>query len=202
MKGKITKMMHFHRALAAIIMATTPLLVGCATGGNVTVLSDAPASGLGSSYAWAKSTTSGDPRVDNDIVRDRMESAIERAMTAKGYRKADAATADILLAYHVGIRDGSETRVDQTPSVMAPPVMCGRFGCSSGYRWGYYGAPAVSVREIQYTEGSLMVNVHDRATEKLVWRAVYDQRLTGKGGDQTTFDKAAAAALKTLPAAR
>ena len=193
---------HVRAALAAVAILALPLLSGCATGGNVTVLSEAPAKGLGTTYAWAKSSTTADPRVDNDIVRDRMERAIETAMAAKGFRKADPASADILLAYHVGIRDGSETRVDQTPSMMAPPVMCGRFGCSTAYNWGYYGPPEVSVREIRYTEGSLMVDVHDRLADKLVWRSVYDQRLTGKGADQAMFDKAAADALKSLPPAK
>ena len=113
-------------ALTATAIAALPLLAGCATGGNVNVLSEAPATGLGQTYAWSKTTTSGDPRVDNDIVRDRMERAIEAAMAAKAYRKVDAAAADILLAYHIGVRDGTETRVDQSPSMMAPPMMCGR----------------------------------------------------------------------------
>ena len=189
----------FHAGFVAAALVALPLVASPAFAEKVNVLSDAPATGLGSSYAWTATAgmVGSDPRIDNDIVQTRMQNAINSAMAVKGYHLADTASADILLTYHIGIRDGSETQVNTMPS---GPMMCGRFGCGGGYRWGYYGAPEVSAREIRYAEGSLMVDVHDRVSDKLVWRAVYDKRLNGKG-EQKTFDKAASTTLKSLPRA-
>ena len=45
-----------------------------------------------------------------------------------------------------------------------------------------------------------MVVVHDRASNWLIWRAVYDKRLNGKG-ERKIFDKAASKTLKSSPRA-
>jgi hypothetical protein len=179
-------------------------LAGCASGGKVTVLSDAPNSPLGQSYAWASTRPDfqgqGSQVADNQIVRNRLEGSVNRVMQAKGYRAADATQADVLMSYHVGLQQKTETRVDSTP-YMGGPMMCGRFGCGGAWNWGYYGPPETSVSTYNYTEGQLILDAVDRRSNKLLWRSVYQDKITSKSADQAAIDKAVDQALKDLPPA-
>jgi len=73
--------------LAAAVAACLPLAACESPGGKVSVLTGTtPLSG--STYAWAPAQTeSGDPRVDNDIMRERIRTAIDTNLAAKGYRQ-------------------------------------------------------------------------------------------------------------------
>lgn len=185
--------------LAAAIAACLPL-AGCESpGGKVSVLTGSTPL-TGSTYAWAPiQAGGGDPRVDNDIMRERIRTAIDTNLAAKGYRQVDAAQAKLLVSYHVGLRTGT----DYSATSMGGPVgggACGIRGCIGGYGWGMYGAPMdVDVRAINYTEGAVMLDLVDTASGKLAWRAISQKRVDEKDATQDGLNAIVADMVKTLP---
>lgn len=189
-------------ALLASAIALSLTLAGCESpGGKVSVLSgQAPLAG--STYAWAPDAQpgSGDPRVDNDIVRERIKTAVDTNLAAKGYRQVDSGQAKLLVAYHIGLQN----KTDYSATSMGAPgggVACGRRGCVGGYGWGMYGAPMdVDVRSINYVEGALMLDLIDTASGKLAWRATSQKRVDEKDATQDGLNAVVADMIKTLPA--
>jgi hypothetical protein len=187
-------------ALAAVAALT---LAACESpGGNVSVLSgDSAAVQPGATYAWAPMAQpgTGDPRVDNDIIRQRIQTAIDTNLAAKGFRQADPATAQLLVSYHLGLQNKTDTRV----SSFGPPMgggVCGIRGCVGGYGWGAYGAPSdIDVRHIDYTEGTLMLDLVDRGSGKLAWRATSQKRVDKDDADQAGVNAIIADMVKSLP---
>jgi hypothetical protein len=185
--------------LAAAIAACLPL-VGCESpGGQVSVLSgNTPLAG--STYAWAPVLPgSGDPRIDNDIMRERIRTAIDTNLAAKGYSQVDPTKAKLLVSYHVGLQN----KTDYSATSMGPTgggMACGVRGCIGGYGWGMYGAPRdVDIRSINYTEGAVMLDLVDAASGKLAWRATSQKRVDQKDGTQDGLNALIADMVKTLP---
>lgn len=87
-----------------------------------------------------------------------IKTAIVREMQARGLQQA-AATPDLLVNIHVQTED--KVRVSETPT--------GYYGYRGGmYGWG--GGVATTVEN--YTEGTLNIDVIDRAASKLVWEGI------------------------------
>ncbi|WP_312162125.1 DUF4136 domain-containing protein [Phenylobacterium sp.] len=190
-------------ALSASLTLASLALAACESpGGKVSVLSgDSVQVAPGSTWAWAPGAQpgSGDPRIDNDIIQGRIKSAVEGALAAKGYRLVDASSANLLVQYHIGLQNKTETRVD-TFGGPRPAVACGIRGCIGGYGWGMYGAPMdVDVRNIDYVEGTVMLDMIDRASGKLAWRATSQKRLDEKDADQAGVNAIVTDMVKSLP---
>lgn len=187
------------KAFLVAAIATCLPLVGCESpGGEVSVLTgQAPLAGT--TYAWAPAQAgSGDPRVDNDIMRERIRTAVDTNLAAKGYRQVDPAQAKLLVSYHVGLQN----KTDYSATSMGGPrgMACGVRGCIGGYGWGMYGAPMdVDVRSINYTEGAVMLDLADAASGKLAWRATSQKRVDQKDGTQDGLNAIVADMVKTLP---
>jgi hypothetical protein len=93
----------------------------------------------------------------NTLVRDRVESALERELQEKGLAP-NAQNPDLIATYTAGSRDIME--LDNAWD-----------GVYRGYGYGYgYGAAWVD----EYTESTLLIDLIDRRTNKLVWRAIVD----------------------------
>jgi hypothetical protein len=186
---------------ALLVAAATACLAltGCESpGGKVSVLTgSAPLAG--STYAWAPAQAgSGDPRVDNDIMRERIRTAIDTNLAAKGYRQVDATQAKLLVSYHVGLQN--KTDYSATSMGGGPGMACGVRGCIGGYGWGMYGAPMdVDIRSINYTEGAVMLDLIDTASGKLAWRAISQKRVDQKDATQDGLNAIVADMVKTLP---
>ena len=193
-----------HQALLAAAAAACLAMAGCESpGGKVSVLSgQTPIAG--STYAWAPDAQpgAGDPRVDNDIIRERIKAAVDTNLAAKGYRQVSTGQAKVLVAYHIGLQnktDYSATSMGGPP--MGGGVACGRRGCVGGYGWGMYGAPMdVDVRSINYVEGALMLDLIDTASGKLAWRATSQRRVGAKDVTQDGLNAVVADMIKSLPA--
>jgi hypothetical protein len=185
--------------LAAAVAACVPL-VGCESpGGQVSVLTGGGPL-AGSTYAWAPGAQpgSGDPRVDNDIIRERIRTAVDTNLAAKGYSQVDPAAAKLLVSYHVGLQN--KTDYSATSMGGHPGMACGIRGCIGGYGWGMYGAPMdVDIRSINYVEGAVMLDLVDAASGKLAWRATSQKRIDQKDGTQEGLNAIIGDMVKTLP---
>ena len=111
---------------------------------------------------------SGDPRIDNSLTRKRIESALSRALAAKGYEEADGPDVDFTVGYLVTV----QKRV--TSSGMSTSIGFGRYSRGSGVGISI-GGPATPV--LEYEEGTLFVDIRDHRSGDLLWRGSSSSRL-------------------------
>jgi hypothetical protein len=109
-------------------------------------------------------------QVYSSFVSRYIESAVTDEMLARGYVRSD--TPDLLINFHVQTQD--KLQVTQTPT--------GYYGWRRGYAWGgAYGGYETDVR--QYKEGTLNIDIVDRARNQLVWEGVAVGRIQTKSMD-------------------
>lgn len=153
----------------------------------------------GATWAWGperpeKKPEELDPRVNNSIIHERVRRAVDRVMVQKGFRQTDPESAEFLVAYRVGVKDARQV---VTQTIPVGPTYWGGWG----WGWGYYGPPPlVTSREITYTEGALMLDMVQRSTGKLAFRAIgVDQDVTGADGSEEQIQKTVEKLLQQLP---
>lgn len=131
---------------------------------------------------------SSDPRLNNDIVEARLRTAIESSLAARGYRMvSDPAQASLIVSYQAELQDKAEVRLQGRGG------FCGiRIGCIQ---------PDYDVNNINYTQGTLMIDLREAKTGKLVWRATSDKRVKSKDASQEKLNKALLEMTKSLPPA-
>jgi uncharacterized protein DUF4136 len=132
----------------AALLATT--LAGCATLHVYSFVERGADVRHYRSYNWAvePSRATGDPRLDsNPFFDDRIHMAVEKELAKRGFEKADAAEAQLRLNYHASI-----TQEIDLGAADADLGIC------------YSCAPTV------YDAGTLLIDLVDNHTGKLVWR--------------------------------
>jgi hypothetical protein len=105
-------------------------------------------------FDWgpADALPTGDPRLDQDpFFKDHVEGAVERQLALKGFEQSAAGgSADLLIHYHASI----DTRIDVR---------------KAHTRYGYCtGQDCVDV--IEYEAGTLVLDVVDARTNRVIWR--------------------------------
>jgi hypothetical protein len=93
----------------------------------------------------------GDPRLDNNpFFRDFILGAIEKRMAAKGFERAVSGQPDLLIHYHASVNQRVEVY-------------------ETDHRYGYcYGDCQPQV--VDYEQGTIVIDVVETATSKVVWR--------------------------------
>ena len=176
-------------AALSVVLAIAAPAAEAGPAGKVVVMESAAPIAPGSTWAWAPYTTaSPDPRVANDIVQERVMTAVEGSMAAHGLRRAPRADARYLVTYHVAV--ANKVKVDSTPTVGRA---CGVRGCISA------SASTIDVR--QFAEGTLIIDIVDKHTGRLVWRAASKKKVTEKDVTQAKINAVVADMTKTLPKA-
>ena len=95
----------------------------------------------------------------NQLNRDRIISAVEAEMAAKGFTKSESP--DVILDIRV---KGEEVQT-ATATTSGPGYGYGY------YRWGYGGGFATTtVNYDKYVEGTMFITLVDRVSEKIVWQ--------------------------------
>jgi len=89
------------------------------------------------------------PALNSELVRKKLDAAIVHYLTAKGLTEV-LNSADLNVRYHLG--SARKTQVDRYPA-------------------GWRGFGATTVR-VPYTEGTLVIDLHERDTKSLVWRSI------------------------------
>ena len=112
----------------------------------------------------------GDPRLDNNpFFNDYVQGAIEKKLAAKGYERAVTGEPDLLVHYHASVNQ----KVDVY---------------EADNRYGYcYGN--CEARVVDYEEGTLVVDVVDRMTSKVVWRGWAQDTMDGVIDNQDRLKK-------------
>jgi len=114
---------------------------------------------------------------NTEANRNRLKEAIERALKSKGLLQVtDAATADFLVDYHVAVKTQRATVGTVYPGGY-PGVVCGGYGCWSGWGWG---PPEVEYRTVKSHEGTFVIDLALRNPKKLAYRAISQKDLNNK----------------------
>jgi len=106
----------------------------------------------------------------NQVMKVRVDKAIEEAFIAKGYQLVNAKEqADFAISYSIGSRD--KLKVDSFPSAFR-----------IGFGWGhdYFGRYSIG-NETQvrtYAEGKLAIDVFDMKTKQPAWHGWGVKRIT------------------------
>ncbi len=156
-----------------LLLFTASLLVACT---GVPVNSDWDPgynyAAIGS-YAWvpAAKGNDADPWSRNDLVDARITAAVDAQLIARGWTKAASpAKADVLVNYFLGVKDKVDVQSFHRHFGYYP---C--FRCYHPHHFGHFHDHDVWVRE--YQQGTLMLDMVDPASKRLIWRGVSERRL-------------------------
>ena len=109
-------------------------------------------------YTWQKVQTN-DP-----LLVDRIKGAVDKTLTAKGWTPVQSGGAVDILAMEMNQNHRSlSTYYD---------------GFGGGWRWGGFGDITTTVTN--YTVGTLVVDLFDANTKKLIWRGSSSETLSNK----------------------
>ncbi|WP_162846173.1 DUF4136 domain-containing protein [Seongchinamella sediminis] len=102
----------------------------------------------------------------------RVRTYVDRELQAKGFGDGGAGQADFWVNYHISKQD--QMRIDSIgsyPQGVHGGVGVGTYG--SGVSIGYSSGPSVR----HYQEGTVVLDVIDAGSQKIVWRGIAEGRL-------------------------
>lgn len=109
-------------------------------------------------------TVTREENAENDLLRGKVRSAIERDLDQKGLKQvSDPEAADLLVDFHIAVRRRNMTVA--YPGAY-PGLMCGPFGCYGG--WGY---GAVGYENVHFREGTIVLDLFQNPANHLIYRA-------------------------------
>ncbi len=155
------------------LVALAGLLAACTTIQVSTDFDPGIDFGALETYAWLPDSERrhGDPRIDNTLLDQRVRSAVDRELEARGFRILQSGTPDFLVTHFAAV--DRRIRVDQI------------YRSSRGPGWGQSGWSDTVVNE--YEQGTLLLDVLDPRSRNLMWRGTAAARLgTAKTPEQRT----------------
>jgi hypothetical protein len=132
-------------------------------------------------YSWQEIKAS------NSLWDDRIKSAVDAQLTAKGWTQVDNG-GDVAL---VAIKTTQTQRTLQTFYD----------GMGGGWRWrGFGGFGEATTTEEDYKEGTLVIDMYDAKTKRLIWRGSAEDMLSDKAEkNEKNLDKGVAKMFKEFP---
>ena len=163
------------RVIGAAAVATLVAAGAYAQNVNTDADPSAPFSAY-KTYAW----TTGTPAFES-LGEQRIRAAVDAQMAAKGFRLATDQTPDVYIATHVLTHD-------------EPQVIANGFG-----PWGFGGGVgAIDVNTL--VQGTLVVDMYDATTKKMVWRGVATGSVSDKPSkNMSKINKAIAKMFQHYP---
>jgi hypothetical protein len=140
-------------------------------------------------YAWLSGDQerTGDRRADSSAVDMRIRIAVGTQLRLKGYQALSEGTPDFYLAYHVGLKDSSP---DISSRYYSDGMAGHAFVHSADTRTAGKTPPPPTTESPSYLTGSLLIDIVDGASQKLVWRGSaagdVDPGLTSEQRDERT----------------
>ena len=149
-----------------LVRATVLLTLAC--GGGISIQTDynpATADEMAAyrTYGWMPMPAGRDQdTVLTAIDEQRLESAIDNILQSKGLSLLATGTPDFKVGYHVTLQGMTDYR-----------TINNSYGYGWG-GWGYggYGTTISTTQEVNWTEGTLIIDIVDGATNELAWRGI------------------------------
>lgn len=134
----------------------------------------------------------------NDLLRDRIETALHQQLQQRGFQQAEKDQAALWISYFATAEKQQDIRTYQRYNSFYSYARC--------YRCYYPVVPTTEVQVVDYTEATLIVDVIDPATNTLKWRGATSSKVTTSWADNMTvaernerINQAVAAILKHYP---
>jgi hypothetical protein len=126
----------------------------------------------------------------SQLNAERIANAIKETFKAKGYQEVGADAADML----VNAMTVSKTKTQVTANT-------DYYGYGGIYRpYGYWGGGSTTFSTYNYTDGSLIIDVVNNKTQKLMWQGVGNSEIDSKPKNPDKFIKyAVEKILKEFP---
>ena len=145
-------------------------------------------------YVWLDNggVPSQDARINNDLIVDRVRSAVEKNLAAKGYVKGDESSADFVVSWLGAIK--KKLLVDSIDHFYSP------YGYGALGRDPFMGSTMGGMRTTttrEYEMGTLIVDILDPRQHKLIWRGTGTDRL-GSNNDPEVITKNIDAAIDAI----
>jgi hypothetical protein len=193
-----------------VLLALAALLAACTSGPPKPTVDHKPSYNFMQVKKIAFYKDSGEVSGDNplqlsDMQRNRIDNALELALSNKGFQIVDdASQADLLLSWHLATQHKTDVRTYETPAYgMGYGAGYGRYGRYnrySAYNCWSCSPTRTEVSVQNYTQGTFIVDMIDPALHQSVWRGVTQSRLKGKHSeDQGKYNEAAAAIFASFP---
>jgi len=159
-------MTRLHRLLLPLLIL---LLAGCSTLSVQTDYDPEYDFTRLKTWTWVKGRKpSDDVRINNDLMRKRIERAISAVLAARGYRYAEKGPADFQVNWFGAI--------DRKIRYETISHFYGTLGYGPYY--GGYWPAYTQTYPVEYEEGTLIIDILDGKTHKLVWRGVGSDYVT------------------------
>lgn len=123
-------------------------------------------------YAFApvEAVATGDPRLDsNPFFNERVQAAVDKGLTAKGYRRDTSGSPDMVVHFHASVAQDIDV-VDLD-------------------RQAGYCAQTDDCKPFVYDAGTLLMDLVDTQTKKLAWRGWARTNLDGVVDNQTWLEQ-------------
>lgn len=131
---------------------------------------------------------------NTEANRDTLQRAIEKTLRSRGLVQVpDPYAADFWVDYHVAVKTQTATVQRVYPGY--PGVVCGPYGCWSGWGWG---PPEVEFQNVRYHEGTFVIDVALRQPKKLAYRAISEKELNKRTISSDQAESAVKHLLKDL----
>jgi hypothetical protein len=150
-------------------------------------------------YAWLEidKAPSADTRINNDLMVARVRNAVEKSLEARGFEKADNASADFRVNWYGAIQ--KKIQVETIDHFYSP------YGYGALHRDPFMGGSSMRTRTArEYEVGTLIVDILDPVHHKLIWRGSGSDRLNGASNPEKAtqaINEAVMAILKDFPPA-
>ena len=143
-------------------------------------------------FAPPDTASTGDPRLDNNrFFNERVQAAIDKRLALRGFQKARGSRADTLVHYHANVNQ----RVELNDS--------GRSECAAVAATGNGTTLPVNCQPYVYDAGTLLIDLVDARTRKLLWRGWANGRMDGVLANQEwmeqRIDESVTRILEKLP---
>lgn len=116
-----------------------------------------------------------DPRAKDPVVREEVETAVEKHMTVRGFVKTSDAP-DLYVSHHVTTRDITQTDVKKMYDGHYLPA----------YRLDFSGPESASTH---WEEGSLLIFAFDSRAKRMVWQGSATAEITDEAATQQRLDR-------------
>lgn len=156
------------RALAAVTLLVS---LGCSSGVDVRGGAGDPHYDFKNlkTYAWMPSEPTGDPRIDEALLEERVHGGVDEDLMSKGYRPAPAGDAGFLVGYRAVLgrqrsAAGGQKSFEGIWTADHAPV-----GTGEG-----------TTHDTVTYEGTLVLRIFDGKGKQLVWEAMADTEINPK----------------------
>lgn len=150
-------------------------------------------------FAWMDSDVKAgqNPLYYNQLATESVENTMSGVLGQKGLKESSS-NPDLLIGYHFFVEDKTRTVANPTSPIYGPYLGWGRWGYA-GWGPGWWGWGGQQYTQEPYKAGTLVVDMVDAKTHKLVWRGSVQNALADPSRITAQLNKEAERIVEKFP---